>query len=72
MANNIRKGSIAWHVINILNDNNNKTMHWRDILNKLEKKKRLIGPTPSATLLSILIRNKDTFVKPKRGWYKLK
>tara|TARA_Y100000310_G_scaffold333838_1_gene412223 strand:- start:940 stop:1158 length:219 start_codon:yes stop_codon:yes gene_type:complete len=72
MTYNIRRGSIAWHVVNILNDNKNKTMHWREILNKLEGKKKLKGLTPSATLLSVLIRNKEIFIKPKRGWYKLK
>lgn len=72
MVNNLHSGSIAWYAKKILNENNNKAMHWKDILEKLQKHKKLKGPTPSATLLSIMIRNKDTFIKPKRGWYKLK
>ena len=67
----IRNGSIAWHVKKILSENK-QPMHWQDILSKLEKRKKLIGDTPGATLLSILLRNKDIFKKPKRGWYKLK
>lgn len=72
MVSQIRNGSIAWHCMNMLKENKNKAMHWSEILEKLQKKKKLEGPTPSATLLSVLIRNKDIFIKPKRGWYKLR
>ena len=72
MVQTLRDGSVAWHVMTILQENKNKAMHWQDILAKVQKKKKLEGPTPGATLLSILIRNKEIFIKPKRGWYKLK
>lgn len=72
MANNLHSGSIAWYAKKILSENNNKAMHWKELLEKLQKHKKLKGPTPSATLLSVIIRNKDIFIKPKRGWYKLK
>ena len=67
-----RENSIGWHVQKILNKNNNQPMHWQEILKTLSKKKNLQGSTPGATLLSVLIRHKNTFEKPKRGWYKLK
>ena len=72
MVNKLHNGSIAWLAMKILKENNNKPMHWREILEKIQKQKKLIGPTPSATLLSVMIRNNDTFIKPKRGRYKLK
>lgn len=68
----LRKGSIAWHVVRILEDNKDKPMHWQEILKRLQKEKTLQGNTPGATLLSIMIRNRTTFYKPKRGWYKLR
>lgn len=72
MANNVRQGSITWHVMDVLRKNNNKQMHWKEILQKVQEVKKLKGSTPEATLISVLIRNKDTFIKPKKGWYKLK
>ena len=71
MTKQFREGSIAWHVVTILKENDNKPMHYNDILRRLMKRKKLIGSTKSATLLSILLRNNSTFIKTKRGWYKL-
>lgn len=72
MSKNIRQGSIAWYVMDILRNNNNKQMHWKEILQKVQEEKKLKGSTPEATLISILIRNKDIFTNPKKGWYKLR
>ncbi|WP_440953574.1 HTH domain-containing protein [Methanococcoides sp. FTZ1] len=71
MKNDIRKDSISWHVVEILRNNNNSPMYWKDILQKVQERKELTGKTPGATLLSALTRNNKTFVRTKKGWYKL-
>lgn len=68
----MQKGSIAWYISQFLKENGNKPTHYREFTKYLKKKGKLNGSTPDATVISILIRNKNYFQKVKTGHYNLK
>jgi DNA-binding PadR family transcriptional regulator len=64
------KGSYRYYILEVLRKRK-KPMHYREITTEVLKHRNTRGKTPEMTILSILIKHKENFIRTGPGTYTL-